>query len=82
MTALFELLVERAISSSKTMVGVAKEILIIAEDVKAIKESLVTFAKAIQLQQMAIDTLMDQNEVTKQFDLAITKSVEKKEKPN
>jgi len=82
MTALFELLVERALASSKTMVGFAKELLTVAEEVRNIKESLVSFAKAIQLQQIAIDTLMEQGDASKKFDLTVPRAVEKKEKPN
>lgn len=81
MTAIFEALVEKTLSSSKTMIGLARELLLLAEEVKAIKESMVTFAKAIQLQQAAIDSMFDQ-EFSKTVDPFIQTQIEKKEKPN
>ena len=83
--SLFEEIINVAIGSSRTMSNVVKEMLILSNEIKSIKDSLSTLAKAIQVHQIAISELMEnltQDSINENFeDIGQIKNA-RKDKPN
>lgn len=82
MMDLLDIFVEKTIISSRAIRGLTDKIIEIADEVRSIKESISTIAKAIKLHQVMIDELLN-DRVNDSFDIAAVdiKNV-KKEKPN
>lgn len=82
MMDLFDIFVEKTIISSKAIRGLTDKVFEIADEVRSMKESISTIAKAIKLHQVMIDELLNER-VNDSFDiLAVDTKNEKKEKPN
>jgi len=83
--SLFEEIINVAIGSSRTMSNVVKEMLILSNEIKSIKDSLSTLTKAIQVHQIAISELMEnltQDSINENFeDIGQIKNA-RKDKPN
>jgi hypothetical protein len=82
MMDLFDIFIEKTIISSKAIRGLTDKVIEIADEVRSIKESIATIAKAIKLHQVMIDELLS-DQINDGFDvLPVDIKNEKKEKPN
>lgn len=84
---IFETIVEKTIKSSKTIVGLATDIISIAQEIKTIKEAITNVSKVVQFQQAAINEIYDainaeQASLKKIEFNSYDKKSSKKEKPN
>lgn len=80
---ILDAVIDRALSSSSTVMKLAQEMLSFARELKALKESVVAITQAIHIQQIAIDELFNAQTDEKKFDIVVVnKKNEKKEKPN
>ena len=80
---ILDAVIDKALSSSSTVMKIAREMLTFAHELKALKESVSAITQAIHLQQIAINELFHAQADEKKFDIAVvSKKNEKKEKPN
>lgn len=82
-TSLLDEIVDRALSSSQTVMTLVNEMLMMAKELKNLKQTVETLANAIQIQQIAItDLLQEQPSIIDTFDSNTYIKNDKKEKPN
>lgn len=82
MMDLFDIFIEKTIISSKAIRGLTDKVIEIADEVRSIKDSITTIAKAIKLHQAMIDELLS-DRINDSFDvLPVDIKNIKKEKPN
>lgn len=83
MMTIFDSVIDKALSSSSTVMKLAQEMVTFARELKTLKETVVAITHAVRLQQIAIDDLFNAQLEEKKFDIAtVNKKNEKKEKPN
>jgi len=83
MMTIFDSVIDKALSSSSTVMKLAQEMVAFARELKTLKETVVAITQAVRLQQIAIDDLFNAQLEEKKFDIAtVNKKNEKKEKPN
>ena len=83
MMTILDEVIDRALSSSNTVMKMTREMLTFARELKTLKETVVAITHALQLQQIAINELFDSHVDEKKLDIvAANKKNEKKEKPN
>ena len=82
MMDLFDIFIEKTIISSKAIRELTDKVVEIADEVRSIKDSITTIAKAIKLHQAMIDELLS-DRINDSFDvLPVDIKNIKKEKPN
>ena len=83
---LFDYILESSIKSSKTIIGIVNELIILADDVNNLRASLVALSKVIQMQQNTIDEIykfIEHSAAAKKNDITLPPMPsEKKDKPN
>ena len=79
---LFDIFVEKTILSSRVIRGLTDKVIEIADEVRSIKESITTIAKAIKLHQVMIDELLNERVNDNFVVMAVDTKNAKKEKPN
>jgi len=83
MITLLESAIDKALSSSKTVMNLIKEMTTLAKEIKELKESVVSIIHAVKFHQAVIDELANEKPAKFKFDVdLIGKKNDKKEKPN
>lgn len=82
-TSLFDMIIDRALGSSRTVMTLANDMLILAQELNSLKQTVETLARAIQIQQIAMtDLLQDPSATIDSFDSSVYTKNNKKEEPN
>lgn len=85
---LFDYIFESSIKSSKTILQIVNELLLLTEDIRSIRDTLLTLSKLMQVHQAmiedmckAIEQIASQDKKPNNLSLTLTKDP-KKDKPN
>jgi hypothetical protein len=85
---LFDYIFESSIKSSKTILQIVNELILLTDDIRSIRDTLLTLSKVIQVHQVmiedmrkAIEQIAVQDKKSNNLSLTLTKDP-KKDKPN
>ncbi len=83
---IFDYIFESSIRSSKTIVNIVNELMLLAESIDSINESLINLTKVIQVHQNVLDDICkaieQASESQKKSSYFPSQDVKKKDKPN
>ncbi len=83
---IFDYIFESSIRSSKTIINIMTELMVLAESIDSINQSLLNLTKVIQVHQNVLDdickALEQASEAQKKSDYFPPQDIKKKDKPN
>jgi len=83
---IFDYIFESSIKSSKTIINIMTELMILAESIDLINQSLLNLTKTIQVHQNVLDKICEAleqaSEAQKKSDYFSSQDIKKKDKPN